>query len=85
MFLFWPATHSILLILAREQKSFPTYDLNEFAKIVGPKLIKCKFGCNFNKIILIISMQMKIIEEIEFKFFDDEKDTQELFKHLNIN
>lgn len=28
---------------------------------------------------------MKIIEEIEFEFFDDEKDTQELFRHLNIN
>lgn len=66
-------------------KAYNKHDLNEFAKIVGPKLIICKFGCNFNKIIFIISMQMKIIEEIEFEIFDDEKDTQELFQHLNIN
>ena len=66
-------------------KAGNTHDLNEFAKIVGPKLIRCKFGCNFNKVIFIISMQMKIIQEIEFEIFDDEKDTEELFKHLNIN
>ena len=61
------------------------HDLNEFAKIVGPKLIKCKFGCNFKKAIFIISMQMKIIEFLQFEIFDNEKDTKELFKHLNIN
>ena len=34
-------------------------------------LIKFKFGCNLNKVIFIISMQMKIIQEIGFEIFDN--------------
>ena len=57
-------------------------EINEFAKLIGPKLIKCdvKFVDNFT---LILLENLKSIEKLDFNSFTTEQN--KLFHYLNVN
>ena len=58
------------------------YEINEFAKLIGPQLIKCnlRFIYNFT---LILLENLKSIEKLSFISYTNEQN--KLFHYLNIN
>ena len=79
-----PQLESIDLSYSSSQFWLPNYcteELNEFGKIIGPQLIKCKLQKSLFR--TLIFNYLKRIKDISFSSNTNEE-TKKLFNHLNI-